>query len=296
MTELTGWRRQIGHQGTFLARLELWPAEHAGKVRYLQSGYRAWWSLANANQEPAIQVGPIELVDARSLAPGTSTNVLIHPMLPEAWQAIDTGASLDLLAQSRHPRVIGKATVLERRDVPASAPLHPEPFDETPARARLYAAADSTVAGSSPTTPPSLTADTVRLPLLSSYWGDAKGRRETAPGSRTEEIELATRLPWLNIEHRVPVQITVTNGELPISGEIAYFSEVNSDGIPAGERRDVRWDGNTMLRQVENPTAGSWSVRIPEPSGARAVVVTFTFAPDLPGAPRRHAAWGFRIR
>ncbi|GAA3512818.1 hypothetical protein [Georgenia daeguensis] len=296
MTELTGWRRQIGHQGTFLASLDLWKPKRTGKMRHLQSGYRAWWSLADANQEFAVQVGPIDLVDARSLAPGSNGIVLIHPMLPEAWKAIDAGATLDLLAQSQHPDVIGRATVLERRDVPASAPLNLDPFDETPARARLHAVADSTGVGLSPTTPPTLTVSTVRLPLLSSHWSDAKGRRETAPGSRTEEIELAARLPSLNIERREPVLITVTDAELPVSAEIAYFSEVDSDGIPAGERRDVRWDSNTMLRQVEYPNAGRWSVRIPAPEGARAAVVMFTFAPDYPGAPSNHAAWGFCIR
>jgi hypothetical protein len=284
----------IGHQGTFLATLALWPPSRARKVRHLQSGYRAVWSLAKANQEPTIQIGPIDLVDARSLAPGSTGNVLIHPLSPEAWRGIHAGATLELIARSQHPHVIGEATVLERRGVPDSAPLNLEP-DETAASARLHAVAAPSVR-QAPTTPPAATVGTVTLPLLSSHWSDVTGQRETAPGSRTEEIELAARLPDLGIDGRQPVLITVTCGEMPISGEVAYFSDLDSVGIPAGDRRDVRWDSDTLLQAIEQATDAGWSLRIPEPGVARAVVVMLHFAPGMPGAPSKYAAWGFRVR
>lgn len=295
MTELTGWRRLIGHPGTFLAALELWPPARAGKVRALQSGYRALWRLTDA-KEPAFQMGPIDVVGARSLAPGSTGHVLIHPLLPEAWRTIGTGARLTLVSRRQHPRAIGEATVLERRDVPASAPLNLEPFVETAARARLVAAAGPTAAVPSPETPPTVTLGTVTLPLLSAYWRGATASRETVPRSRTEEVELATSLPSPDVDRDHPVRITVTGPEFPASGEIAYFSGIDADGVPAGERRDVRWDSQTLLRGVEQHADGRWSVRIPAPRDARVVVLMLNYPPGRPDAPGNHAAWGFRLR
>ncbi|WP_127132186.1 hypothetical protein [Georgenia sp. SYP-B2076] len=294
MTEITGWRRLIGHRGTFLATLDLWSPERAGRTRHLQPGFRALWSLEGANGEPAIQEGPLDLVEARSLAPGSTGNVLIHPMWPEAWRGVDAGATLTLLSRSRHRRVIGEATVLERRGVPASAPPNLEPFEETPARARLRAVAGAPPARSV-AAPPTVTVGTVTLPLLSSSWGDPADRHENAPRSRTEEADLAARLPTIRLDRGAPVLMTVTDADLAVSGEIAYFSGIDPDGIPAGDRLDVHRDSRSLLRGVERVVGGAWSLRIPAPGGAKAVVVSLTFAPGAPAAPANLASWGFRL-
>ena len=290
MEERTGWRRLIGHEGAFLASLELWPAERTGRWRHLQSGYRAQWSLAEAVAEPAIQMGPIDLVGARSLAPGTAGWVLIHPMWPEAWQGIEAGARLALVARSRHPRVIGEATVLERRGVPASAPLRLEPFEETPARAYLRTMAEP-LPPPRPA-PPTVTVGGVPLPLLSSTWGDA--RVTSGPSSSAAEAALAAALPRLALDPSSPVAVTVADAGLPDMAQIAYFGELDPSGIPAGERRDVLWGSNELAREIDRAQA-SWHVRVPPPGSARAVVVTLTFGPRSPGQSFDVASWGFRL-
>lgn len=94
MTEEPAWRRIIGHHGTFLASLDLWDTDRVAKPRSIQSDYRALWSLRTAIGELVILEGPVVLVDARSLKPGNSAHILIHPMQPEAWLNIDAGATL----------------------------------------------------------------------------------------------------------------------------------------------------------------------------------------------------------
>ncbi|KAE8762943.1 hypothetical protein [Georgenia thermotolerans] len=290
MQERTSWRRLIGHEGTFLASLELWPAERTGRSRHLQSGYRAGWSLPEAGADPAIHEGPVDLVGVRSLAPGTAGTVLIHPMWPEAWQGIDAGARLALVARTRHPRIIGEATVLERRGVPASAPLRVEPFEETPAHARLRAVEEQPAPRGH--TPPAVAVGGVALPLLSSTWGGA--RVTTGPSSPDEEAALAASLPRLVLDRSRPVAVTVAGGEVPVMAEIAYFAELGPSGIPTGERRDVLWDSRELTHQVDRARA-SWRVGVPPPGSARAVVVTLTFGPGSPGQSFDVASWGFRL-
>jgi len=127
----------IGHQGVFLASLDHWAPERAGKTRPLQSGYRAWWSLGLADGQPLIQQGPIDLVDARSIVPGNTGQVVMHPMIPEGWAGVGAGDRVPLLAHTRDLHQLGEAVIVERRDVPASVPLNLEPFDETHARRSL---------------------------------------------------------------------------------------------------------------------------------------------------------------
>lgn len=134
-----GWRREIGHDGVFVASLDLWPLERAGKTRPVQSGYRALWSLGVEGWLPLIEEGPIDLVEGRSIVPGQTRQILIHPMRPEGWIGIGAGARLPLVARTQDHRQIGLAVVEERRNVPAAAPLNLKPFEETPARVMLRA-------------------------------------------------------------------------------------------------------------------------------------------------------------
>jgi hypothetical protein len=276
-----------------------WPAERTGHERHLQSGYRARWSLTAAVAEPATQEGPIDLVGARTLAPGTTGRVLIHPMWPEAWQRVDAGARLALVARSRHPRVIGEATVLERRGVPASAPLHLDPFEETPARARLRAVAEHPGLRAVPehlaprrSAPPPVAVGAVPLPLLSSTWGGA--RVTSGPASRDAEAALAALLPRLTLGPSEPVAVTVSGVDLPVLAQIAYFTELDPAGIPTGERRDVLWDSRELSRHVDR-AGGFWQLRVPPPGTARAVVVTLMFAPGSPDPSLDVASWGFGL-
>lgn len=132
MTEEPAWRRIIGHHGTFLASLDLWDTDRVAKPRSIQSDYRALWSLRAAIGELVILEGPVVLVDARSLKPGNSAHILIHPMQPEAWLNIDAGATLVLHGKSQRLPEIGTAVILDRHQVPASDPLHFDRIEESP--------------------------------------------------------------------------------------------------------------------------------------------------------------------
>lgn len=295
MSELTGWRRAIGHQGTFLAALELWPPERAGKVRHLQSGFGAVWSFQQGNGQGVVESGPIDLVNARSLASGSTGHVLIHPMLPEAWQEIQPGALLELLSLRSRPRVIGEATVLERRGVPASAPMNPLPFEETPARARLRAVTPTPEDERPALEPPTVTVEAAVLPLLSSHWGHTADPG-TSPTSRAEEVRLAARLPDLALDRTATTVVAVGGTERPTLARVAYFSGIDADGIPCGERREVDMDGPTLLAEVDRTRDGHWCLAIPAAATAKAVIITLTFAVAPPRTSQRSATWGFRIR
>lgn len=141
MVEL--WRRLIGHTGTFLAELELWDTSRAPKARPIQSGYRACWSFEGLRQFE-LPEGPIDLVgDRRSLKPGEQGLVLIHPLIPAFWVNVQPGSVLRLFSSTAHPRETGRATVLERRNVPLDAPLRLEVVDK-PGRTFLTRAEDHT--------------------------------------------------------------------------------------------------------------------------------------------------------
>lgn len=140
MDEEPAWRRVIGHEGTFLATVDLWGPDRVVKPRPLQSGYRALWSRGGPDHgAQVLGEGPVDLVDTRSVTPGSSAQVVIHPMQPDAWAEVDAGTGLLLLGRTMHHPVVGTAVVLERRGVPASAPLRLPPQADTPSRRRLVA-------------------------------------------------------------------------------------------------------------------------------------------------------------
>jgi hypothetical protein len=119
------------------AFLDLWASEVAGKTRPLQSGYHAVWLLDASLDVPHLESGPIDVVGGRSLRPGDRGEILIHPMVPEAWLKVTVGAELGLISRSRTPRELGKAVVTARINVPAAAPLRLRPMNESGSRRRL---------------------------------------------------------------------------------------------------------------------------------------------------------------
>lgn len=124
------WRRLIGHDGRLVADLRLLTPAEGGRGRAVQSGYHAQWWLVGPTGETWVGSGPIDLLDGRrSIKPGNSGSIAIYPMDPSAWQAVGSGSVLHL--RERVGQTLGVATVKERIDVPASAPLR---FDAVPAR------------------------------------------------------------------------------------------------------------------------------------------------------------------
>ena len=51
----------------------------------------------------------VSLEDAKSIAPGESGVVRLHPTLPEAWRKVQVGAEINM---HEGPHVVGKARVL----------------------------------------------------------------------------------------------------------------------------------------------------------------------------------------
>lgn len=109
------WREVIGHDGYFVVRLRLFTVEEGGQRRHLQSGFKASWS---ASSVPRPMDGPILFVDdgQRSLAPGGSAMVHVHPMQPAAWIDVEPGMHLEMCRNWR--RALGEGVVLDRVRVP----------------------------------------------------------------------------------------------------------------------------------------------------------------------------------
>ena len=130
------WRRLIGHDGRFVADLRLTTPAEGGRGRAVQSGYHAQWWLAGAAGETWVGSGPIDLPDEqRSIKPGQSGRVAIYPMDPSAWLSVEGGSVLHL--RERAGQTLGVATVKERVDVPAVAPLRFDAVPPRPGRQRL---------------------------------------------------------------------------------------------------------------------------------------------------------------
>ncbi len=109
------WREVIGHDGHLVVRLHLFDVSEGGQDRHLPSGYRADWTAA---PDGGPMHGPITFPDPalRSVAPGTSAVVHVHPMQPAEW--VDVGPGAELRMCRNWPRALGAAVVLERVDVP----------------------------------------------------------------------------------------------------------------------------------------------------------------------------------
>jgi hypothetical protein len=88
-----------------------------------------WW-LVSGDGETWLGSGPLDLRDERrSIKPGESGRVAIHPMNPSAWRGVDAQCVLHL--RERVGQTLGVATVMERVDVPDAAPLR---LDAVPLR------------------------------------------------------------------------------------------------------------------------------------------------------------------
>ncbi|MCL3862527.1 hypothetical protein [Actinotalea sp. K2] len=130
------WRRLIGHDGRLLADLRLSTPGEGGRGRAVQSGYHASWWLILGDEERCLGSGPIDLLDGRrSIKPGDSGRIAIHPMDPSAWRGIDTPSVLHL--RERVGQTLGVAMVTARVDVPDEAPLRLDAVPLRPAEVRL---------------------------------------------------------------------------------------------------------------------------------------------------------------
>jgi hypothetical protein len=106
------------HDGRFVAELALRASEPgSGKARPLQSGARPNWRHTPTGR---VLEGPVTLTDdARSVRPGETGTVEIHPIRPQDWAGISEGAELELL--SARGTVIGTARILQVLGMPDSA-------------------------------------------------------------------------------------------------------------------------------------------------------------------------------
>ena len=136
------WRQVIGHDGYLRADLRLNTPVDGGRSRSVQSGYRAQWWHADGSEERWLGSGPLDLVDARSIKPGTTGSIKIYPMHPSSWLGVGVGAVLHL--RERVGQTLGIAVVLDRVQRP-----RPGAGRGAPAAGRRAVAAELGAAGRS---------------------------------------------------------------------------------------------------------------------------------------------------
>lgn len=96
----------------------------------MQSGYHAVWWLVPDSEPTVVGSGPVDLLDGRrSIRPGETGRVAVHPMDPSAWRGVADGSVLHL--RERPGQTLGVAVVRERVGVPDAAPLR---LDAVPLR------------------------------------------------------------------------------------------------------------------------------------------------------------------
>ena len=134
------WRRVIGHDGYLLADLRLATSEEGGRGRAVQSGCHAQWWL-EGREERWVGSGPLDVIAAPSIKPGTTGTVRIHPMTPREWQGIAPGAVLHL--RERVGQTPGVATVRQLIAVPDHADLNLDNERLRPGAVRLVTARPS---------------------------------------------------------------------------------------------------------------------------------------------------------
>ena len=148
---LERWRRVIGHDGHLVADLRIATPEEGGRGRAVQSGYHAVWWVVSDGEDTVVGSGPIDLLDEqRSIKPGQTGRVAIHPMDPVAWQQIGEGNQLHL--RERPGQTLGVATVRKRVGVPEAAPLQLDALPLRPGQKRLVSV-DEFFSGGSPPEP-----------------------------------------------------------------------------------------------------------------------------------------------
>lgn len=93
------------------AQLTLTPPEAGGRSRPVLDDYRPGWSIGNhtASGEAVITAAAVTLEDARSISPGGSGRVRLHPLWREAWKDLQPGAEITM---HEGARVVGRAVVL----------------------------------------------------------------------------------------------------------------------------------------------------------------------------------------
>jgi hypothetical protein len=106
--------RTANELGYIEADVTLRRTEDGGRSVPIRSGYRPNWWLPNEAGD-AWAAGSVELCDRDQLPPGATASVRIYPFVPEVWDRVRPGSSLELC---EGPVLVGKATV--RRIVPAA--------------------------------------------------------------------------------------------------------------------------------------------------------------------------------
>jgi hypothetical protein len=97
--------------GFLEARLTLFTASDGGRSRPIFTDYRPDWNIGNRFESGEVEINGarVSLEDAKSIAPGESGVVRLHPTLPEAWRKVQVGAEINM---HEGPHVVGKARVL----------------------------------------------------------------------------------------------------------------------------------------------------------------------------------------
>lgn len=105
------FRIQEATHGFVEAQLTLTPTSAGGRSTPILTDYRPDWHLGtcSASGEPVLTGATVALEDARSIAPGGSGLVRLHPRFSEAWRALQPGAEITMHEGSR---MVGQATVL----------------------------------------------------------------------------------------------------------------------------------------------------------------------------------------
>jgi hypothetical protein len=93
------------------AQLTLTPTEAGGRSHPVLTGYRPDWDIGNRTDSSELEINgaPVTLEDARSIPPGGSGRVRLHPLWRDAWTRLKVGTEI---AMHEGARVVGRAVVL----------------------------------------------------------------------------------------------------------------------------------------------------------------------------------------
>lgn len=106
-----GWLEVEARCGYLRAELYAQPTDQGGRRTPFISGYRPDWGIGNVYEgRPTINGAAVTIEGRRSMSPGETGLVRLHPLVQELWLHVQTGAQIQMY---EGPHLVGIATILE---------------------------------------------------------------------------------------------------------------------------------------------------------------------------------------